>query len=227
MKNYKFEEIQKKISENNLLRPVDVLLVGGTGVGKSSTLNALFGTEVAKVGYGVEPETKIVSDYSLNDYFRIHDSAGLGDGKSSDIEHSNNIISALLKPVTGKDKPYGFIDIALVLLDGGSRDLGTTFHLLETVILKNITPDRVIVAINQADMAMKGRYWDTQRSQPQPELYQFLEDKANSVVSRLKEATGLNIAKPVYYSAVHRYNIEALMDHIIRHFPTGRRLLTQ
>ena len=225
MKNYRFNDIQSKILVNNLLYPVDVLIAGSTGVGKSSTLNALFGKEIAKVGYGVEPETKVISDYSLHDYFRIHDSAGLGDGKSADFEHSKNIMASLLKPVTVNNQQYGFMDLALVLLDGGSRDLGTTFNLLQTVILKNITPDRIIVAINQADMAMKGRYWNAQLKQPEPELHQFLEEKANSVVTRLKEATGLQISKPVYYSAAYGYNVGALMDHIIRHFPTSRRLL--
>jgi predicted GTPase len=226
MKTYRFADIQSKIHESNLLRPIDVLLVGSTGVGKSSTLNALFGSEIAKVGYGVEPETKEISEYSFHDYFRVHDSAGLGDGKSADINHSKNIISALLRSITINEKMYGFMDLALVLLDGGSRDLGTTFHLLETVILKNISPERVIVAINQADMGMKGRYWNASRRQPEPELLQFLEEKTNSAILRLKEATGLQIKKPVYYSASNNYNIEKLMDHIIRHFPTSRRLLT-
>ena len=53
---------------------------------------------------------------------------------------------------------YGFIDLALVILDGSHRDLGTTYKILEQVVLECIEPDRVIIAINQADMAMKGKY---------------------------------------------------------------------
>lgn len=227
MKNYRFDDIQSKVTKNGLLIPIDVLLTGSTGVGKSSTLNALFGSDVAKVGYGVEPETKFISAYQFHDYFRVHDSAGLGDGKQSDLEHSKNITYELLKiaTITGDVKKYGFIDLALVLLDGSSRDLGTTFNLLENVILKSITPDRVVVAINQADLAMSGRHWNKELNQPELELIRFLEEKSNSVVSRIKEATGLVITTPVYYSATHAYNIDSLMDHIIRHFPTGRRLL--
>jgi predicted GTPase len=65
--------------------------VGATGTGKSSTLNALFNSTVAKVGHGVDPETQIISAYSLHDYLRFHDSAGLGDGKDNDLTHSKNI----------------------------------------------------------------------------------------------------------------------------------------
>lgn len=57
LKNYRFDDLRQKIRDADLLRPLDVLLVGATGAGKSSTLNAVFGMEVAKVGDGVEPET--------------------------------------------------------------------------------------------------------------------------------------------------------------------------
>ena len=47
--------------ENNLrimrCRPLDILVVGGTGTGKSSTLNAMFETEISRVGRGCDPET--------------------------------------------------------------------------------------------------------------------------------------------------------------------------
>ena len=86
MKSYRYTDIESKIRNNNLLMPLDVLLVGGTGTGKSSTLNALFGSTVAKVGDGVDPETQQVSSYKLHDYLRVHDSAGLGDGKAADLQ---------------------------------------------------------------------------------------------------------------------------------------------
>jgi len=47
MKNY----LQLKEQKINLM------ITGATGCGKSSTINALFNTEVAKVGIGVAPET--------------------------------------------------------------------------------------------------------------------------------------------------------------------------
>lgn len=55
LKNYRFDDLCQKIHDAGLLWPLDVLLVGATGAGKSSTLNAVFGMEVAKVGDGVEP----------------------------------------------------------------------------------------------------------------------------------------------------------------------------
>ena len=224
MKNYQKNHIAQEIVNRNLLRPLDVLLVGGTGTGKSSTLNSIFGTVVAKVGEGVNPETKVISSYALHDYVRFHDSAGLGDGKAADFEHAKNISHELLRVIEVNGQKNKFIDLAMVLLDGGSRDLGTAYQLLQTVVMKTIEPERVIVVINQADMAMKGRGWDEECNQPGPDLKNFLEEKSHSTQKRIKEATGLQIRKPVYYSALRQYNIKGLIDHIILHLPRQRRL---
>lgn len=220
---HRFEEIQLKIQQNGLLFPLDVLLVGGTGTGKSSTLNAIFESTVAKVGDGVDPETMTITSHSLHKYLRFHDSAGLGDGKAADYQHAKNITAKLLETCTANEQRYGFIDLVIVLLDGGSRDLGTTFSLLESVVLKSVEPERVIVAINCADIAMKGRHWNVLSAKPEPILRDFLDEKATSVQRRIMESTGLSIKRPVYYSALCNYNLAQLFDHIISHIPKSRR----
>ena len=205
-----------------MLYPLDVLLVGATGVGKSSTLNALFGKEVAQVGYGVNPETQELTSYRLHDYLRFHDSPGLGDGKEADFSHTKKLSELLLRPVSNHPN-NGFIDLVLVILDGGSRDFGTTYKLLEAVILKNIAPERVVIGINQADQAMKGRHWNAQTRTPNAQLQQFLQEKQQSVQTRIKEATGLNIALPSVYSASNAYNLGELMQALVNALPNSRR----
>lgn len=216
----KLNKIASIISERGLHYPLDISLVGATGVGKSTTINALFGETLAKVGSGVDPETQFISEYRI-EKFRLHDTAGLGDGLEADRRHSINLTDLLLK--TFDERKYHLIDLCLVILDGSSRDMGTTYKTLEQVVLKCIEPSRVIVAINQADMAMKGRNWNSIHDCPKVELLDFLDDKACSIQHRIKEATGLSISKPVYYSAEKRWNLDRLMDHIIAHIPYTRR----
>ncbi|HIF9188825.1 TPA: GTPase family protein [Photobacterium damselae] len=223
--HYRQQEIEHTIKDRGLLYPIDVLVVGATGTGKSSTINALMNSVVAKVGQGVDPETQMISSHSLHKYLRFHDSAGLGDGIESDKRHSKAIIEKLCQPCTVNGQQYGFIDLVLVILDGGSRDLGTVMQLLEHVVMKNISADRVVVAINQADVAMKGRHWQQDLKQPDPTLVQFLDKRAHSVQQRLRESTGRTIALPICYSAYHGYQLPQLMDSLIAHFPYQRRVL--
>lgn len=222
VKNYRVDDIAVKIQKAGFV-PLDVLLVGATGVGKSSTLNALFGEDMAKVGEGVDPETMLVQKYRVHDYLRFWDSPGLGDGAAQDQEHAKKLTDILNKTYTHSDGVWGFIDLVMVVLDGGSRDMGTTYRLLEQVILKNIAPGRVLVVVNQADMAMSGRYWDSSAHCPQGELRDFLEEKTASVQKRLLEATGMKIQTPVYYSATENYRLDKVMDAIINHIPKTKR----
>ncbi|WP_349293335.1 GTPase [Phascolarctobacterium sp. ET69] len=209
------------------IRPLDVMVTGVTGAGKSTTLNAFFQKNVAKVGDGVDPETMELDSYSLNDAFRLWDTPGLGDGIAKDQVHKKKLVDLLYKVyVTNPDQQrYGWIDMVLVIIEGGNRDMGTTYTLLNEVIVPNIQRDRILVAINQADFAMKGYHWNHSFNAPDAELYAFLENQALSIQRRVREATGVNILKPVYYSAQYSWNIDKLFDFIIDNMPTCRRSL--
>jgi predicted GTPase len=207
---------------------VNMLITGATGCGKSSTINALFGYEKAKVGQGASPETMDIQKFEYNNII-LWDSPGLGDGKEADIRHSKNIIDKLYEKNSDGEM---LIDLVLVLLEGGSRDLGTSFELINQVIIPNLGEDkkRLLVAINQADMAMKGRYWNHAENFPEPELVKFLDEKVTSTRNRIKEATGVDV-EPIYYSAGYKdgeasqnpYNLSKLLLFILRHTPENKR----
>jgi len=227
------EATKKKLFENILKlkeQKVNLMITGATGCGKSSTINAMFNTEVAKVGIGVDPETMEIEKYELENLI-LWDSPGLGDGKEKDIKHSKGII----KKLNELDKDGNpLIDLVLVILDGGTRDLGTSYELINQVIIPNLGKNaegRILIAINQADVAMKGRYWDFKNNKPEPKLVDFLEEKATSVKHRVKEATGVDV-EPIYYSAGYKdgdeeqrpWNLSKLLYFIVKNTPAEKRL---
>jgi len=222
--SYRIADIEQRLHRMRI-RPLDVMAAGVTGAGKSTTLNALFQKTVAKVGNGTEPETMETGDYRLNDLFRIWDTPGLCDGVYRDAIHKRKLVDLLFETYTADAVRYGFIDLCLVIIEGSNRDMGTTYTLLNEVIVPNIQADRILVAINQADLAMKGRHWNRDTNRPDPVLLDFLEEQARSVQKRVKEATGVSILRPVCYSAEYGWNITAVLDMIIDNIPSVRRQL--
>lgn len=225
-KYYRKNDIEKKL-EKARFRPLDVMVTGVTGAGKSTTLNTIFKKNVATVGNGVDPETMDLDFYSLNDVFRLWDTPGLGDGVANDEIHKRKLVDLLYKTYSLDGNIYGWIDSAIVVLEGLNRDMGSTYTLLNEVIVPNIQADRILVVINQADMAMKGRHWNKETNRPDEVLVDFLERQALSIQNRVKEATGVTIRKPVYYSAEYGYNIEKLLDFIIDNMIVERRPLVR
>jgi len=234
IKNADLDENTKQKLLKNVLKlknqKVNLMITGATGCGKSSTINAMFNMDVAKVGIGVDPQTMEIQKYDLDNLI-LWDSPGLGDGKEKDIEHSKGIISKL-KETDNAGNPL--IDLVLIILDGGSRDLGTSYELINQVIIPHLGENakkRILVAINQADVAMKGRYWDFENNKPEQKLVEFLDEKVKSVKMRVKEATGVDI-EPIYYSAGFKdedeaqrpYNLSKLLYFIVKNTPSEKRL---
>lgn len=223
------KQIFNQNMENLKNAKVNILITGATGSGKSSTINALFNADRAVVGQSPNPETVNISKYELNNIV-LYDTPGLGDGKEADIKHAKAIVELLHQCDEHGDY---LIDLVLVILDGGSRDLGTSFELINQVIIPNLGSDtkRLLIAINQADMAMKGRYWNAELNQPEPTLIQFLNDKVDSTRDRIKEATGVDTS-PIYFSAGYKdglqsqnpYNLAKLLLQILTSVKTEKRV---
>jgi predicted GTPase len=211
---------------------LNIMVVGGTGSGKSSTINALFNMDIATVGIGCDPETMGITHYQLNNLV-IWDTPGLGDSSSNDRKHATNIE---LKLNEQDDRGNLLVDLVLVVIDGSTRDMGSSNKLINEVIIPNLgaNPEkRLLVAINQADIAMRGnKAWDHQSNKPTPESASFLDEKVLSVKKRVKESTGIDI-EPIYYAAGFKekgikqipYNLSKLLFLIVSNIPTDKRIV--
>ncbi len=115
------------------------------------------------------------------------------------------------------------IDAVVVVVDASSRDLGTTFEMINNLIRPYLGDDkRITIALNKCDAAMSGRHWDG--NMPDAKLITFIDDKCRSVKERLKDSTGIN-ADPIFYSAEYNYNISRLLLAIINSIPDEKRYI--
>nr|MCR4649842.1 50S ribosome-binding GTPase [Lachnospiraceae bacterium] len=223
------EEKRKKLNEIKEQK-LNIMLVGATGSGKSSTVNALFDMDVAKVGEGVDPETQSIKEFKL-DNLTVWDTPGLGDGVERDEEIADEI---LLKLQERDENGKQLVDLVVIIMDASSKDLGSYYNIINNILkpeFGNAAKKRILIALNQADIAMKGTHWDAEKNKPDKVLEDFLRKKAASVRARIKENTDLDI-KPVCYCAgftengVQRkpYNLTKLLYYIVKAAPKAKRL---
>lgn len=210
--HYRMDELKSRLNGF----PLGIMLVGPTGAGKSSTINALLQNNEAAVGYGTDPKTKKTKAYKFNNYIKIWDTPGLGDSPEEDAEHVKKINSLLRRTYKKDEVACGkSIDLVLVIIDGSGRDIGTVLNIVRHHIMPNINRSNILFAVNQADMAMKGRHFNQEEAVPDETLQNFLDHQAEAIRQRILESTGLMIRKPVVFSAEYGFNVHGLLDSII------------
>lgn len=215
--HYRRNEI-KTFLQSSGKKHLDILFIGATGVGKSSTLNSIITATVSRVGKGVDPETTDIKPYKLNKEIILWDTPGLGDSPRADRKYENQIFKLLhVKKTNADGSSSPLIDLVVLIMDGSSREMGTTFTLLTGKLKKMLRKERLMVIVNQADCAMHSheKFFTNTKHNTTPELIAFLEEKVISIKNRIAESTGFSIAKPLYYSAKYKYNIKTIFDSIL------------
>lgn len=187
---------------------VNFLVVGATGVGKSSTINALFKKDQARVGYGVAPQTQGIQRYSSpGKSYNLWDSPGLGESVEADKRH--------LQHMTKLINHRGHLEIhhLLVIIEANKRDLGSTYTIINNLASSRFK-DNITILINQADQAKKGQEWNHDSNEPMNSLLEFLHQQTQIIQQRIKSNTKLNIGTLIIYSAKTGYGMQSLGDYL-------------
>ena len=138
-----FEQVKKETSKN-----LNVLIAGKTGAGKSTLINAVFGSEVAPTGSG-KPLTQNIEQYQITNDFSIFDTKGL---EMAAFDETISYIENLLKEQ--KTKPVDEqIHIAWLCIPEGNRRIEEGEKELHAIFKEFNLPVITIItkAIQDAD----------------------------------------------------------------------------
>ncbi|WP_104746488.1 GTPase family protein [Helicobacter bilis] len=233
----KIEEEQRegmKAILDSLDIPLNILLMGGTGVGKSSTINAIYGENRVKVGTGARPQTQEIQECQISKNITLYDSPGLGEGSEKDKQHMEKI-NKLLTDTDGNGNAK--IDLVLVITDASVTGLGQEYETIKYLLDTLGDSKRILIGLNKCDCAPSERYFDRKNNKLGKKQEQFLEDKVADLQARIKADTKLSLGKDdiVCYSAGFYdeetqtqdkpYNIVELEKMILRKIPKQKRVV--
>lgn len=245
---FKLENFLERYTEYIDQTKLNILIIGGSGVGKSSTIKALLKDDTQEsntspnIGTSHKPTTMEIQKYKISKNITIYDSPGLGDGVK-DEEHKKKILKLLQKETKKKaEKEFGFavslvsdnlfdngdalIDLALILVDATSRDYASAFESIK-IVGEAMEPEdrskRILVAMNKCDKSDNPEArMDYEKREPNELLKAELDEKIKVLKERIKENTGIDI-DPIYFSAGYEgknpYNIDKLFYYIQKNLP--------
>ncbi|WP_439660585.1 GTPase family protein [Lentzea sp. HUAS TT2] len=214
------EMLAKKAEEAS---PPTIALIGLTGVGKSSTINALFNSGVNVSHHRPCTQTAQAIEGDLYEYTSrrgtivVYDMPGLGENLAADERHYATYCQTLPN-----------VDVAIWVIEAPSRTISPIEVALRR-LRRHCGPevvDKIVFAANKIDRIHPGESaWIKQANMPSleqketTELYSnFLFESLGSEVSRPKDSI-------VCYSATRRYNLEVLMEQVGAHAPDDRAWL--
>ena len=214
--------------------PLNILLMGGTGVGKSSTINAIYGENRVEVGTSARPQTQEIEQCQISKNIILYDSPGLGEGSEKDKQHMEKI-NKLLTDTDGNGNAK--IDLVLVITDASVKGLGQEYETIKYLLKTLGDSKRILIGLNKCDCAVSERYFDRENNKLGQEQEQFLQDKVADLQKRIKTDTGLSLSKKdiVCYSAGfydestqtqdNPYNIVQLEKMILSKIPKQKRVV--
>lgn len=195
-------------------KPPCIALIGETGVGKTSTINALFGKglEVSHTRACTQIETEIVGERGRP--VRVFDMPGLGEDLDADEQHYETYRRVL------RD-----VDAIVWILKADNRAMTNVQRSLARLVnddILNVT--KLVVALNQVDLLQPGT-WDRQINLPSPEQELTITKRRDDVVEKLRKVVKLPERHVVAYSARTFFNLDALLEALLEASDETRRWL--
>lgn len=222
------ETVTNALNKELLEKPFRVAIIGQSGVGKSTTLNSVFGLKNYTADLAEGTTDIIEKIFPMRDGFNlsIYDMPGLNNDEDKDIEYEK-----LYKQILPG------CDVIVYVINAHSRDFGEDCRILKEVVLpickENKIKDNLILAINKIDTIGESidptdpeLKWNALENIPTEKLKVAIKTKLGDIVDKLIEEellgadNSLENHQIVFYSAVFNYN---LRDFVLAITKAGKR----
>jgi predicted GTPase len=198
--------------------PPTICVIGLSGVGKSSTINAMFGAN-RTVSATIRGTTRFDADtyeiastrvagLALNCRLRVYDAVGLGEDIDLDANYLRRYKTHLPK-----------CDIALWIVAARNRALALDQSYLQQ--LAKVLPN-LVIGLNQVDL-VEPLNWNAAANLPSREQQTATAEIAADRKLKLARYARQGEVAVIPYSAVHYYNLQSLYLECVRAAPQPRR----
>lgn len=220
------EQVFGKLSEEITGKPFRVAIIGQSGVGKSSTLNAVFGLDLPTSDIE-EGTTEIIEKiFPMRDGFNlsIYDMPGLLQSRKKDKEYIE-----MYKEILPK------CDVIVYIIKANSRNIGDDCRILKDIVLpicnESSVKDNLIIAVNKVDIIGESfdandpdLVWDPISNVPSQKMHDCILKKRMDIFEKLISENLVLLNNPqaikpeqvVFYSAVWGYNLKQFLLAITR-----------
>lgn len=211
--NISFKEwIVRNLPKNNE-NPFRVVVLGQSGVGKSTTVNVVFGIDNYVCGFA-DGTTEIVEKvFPMRNGFNL----SIYDRLNNDIDKDFEYEEICKKILPG-------CDIIAYVIDAHSKDLHEDCRILKEIVLPicntNNLRDNLILAFNKIDIIgeTENPYdpelrWNITNNCPTEKLKKAIKNKIFDIVDYLLKEHIVGCTSPiqakqvVFYSAIYNYNL--------------------
>lgn len=187
-------------------------ILGKTGVGKSSLVNALIGEDICEINE-VQACTRnpkeVLMNISKDKKILLLDVPGVGENYSRDLEYAD-LYQKLLPE----------LDLVLWLIKADDRAFTTDELMYKHFVRPHLEQGKpLLFVINQVDKIEPIREWDYKNNRPGVKQSINIENKINEV-SRIFETA---VSQIIPISTIERYNLNVLVDEMVFALPEDKQ----